>query len=216
MLSRIELEEMSFADLKDLVKKTGQSIPQHAKADVLVDLMEGFYTSKQEELAKKVEAESDGDLPPVAQKEEDPQVLTEANTGKYAGFATKQEYIQHMMTPVLCVITPQAPEFSRQSSDMASVSVGNALIPNREFAFIADGNTVTSIPRIALGRIRESKVLLKGSSQLNKTKMKSNTQGSAFGMRYRVHELTPVEIEAYKAEKKNGGNASDYEVGTGL
>lgn len=197
MLTIEQLRELSFADIKDLVRASDLTIPQHASQEDLVTLMAEHY-------AKSSALQNQGDATQQA-----PQLNTtstvfapKAVKNTYGGYATRTEYVQAMLAPVLCIITPQAPEFSRQSISSASVSVGNSLIPNREFAFIADGATVTSVPRIAIERIKEMKLLMRGSRSLDKNNMTGNLQGSGFGKRYSLRELNEEEIAEYQAEKQ--------------
>lgn len=194
MLSQIQLEELSYNDLKDLVRASGLTIPKHASQDVLVQAMVDFYQGRKEALVEELKNQEA--VTPV------PVTATPRKAMKYGQFDTKSEYVEYMLTPVLCIITPQSPEFSRQNVSSASISVGNDLIPNREFAFIADGNTVTAVPRIALNRIREMRLLLRGSTQLNKDQMTGNLQGSGFGTRFAVRELDKAEIAEYAAQQK--------------
>jgi len=221
MMTRTELEEMSFADLKDLVRNTEQTIPQHATAEDLVDLMVTFYADRARELQDKVEQQDLGLLekePTNTQtltvKDEEPKVVAPTG-GKFNGYATKAEYVNAMLKPVLCIITPQSSEFQRQEVSAASISVGNSFIQNREFAFVADGSTVTSVPFIALERIKEMKILVRGTMKLDKNKMNGNLQGSGFGKRYSVHELTEEEIAEYVANKKATAKAKAA-IGVGL
>lgn len=202
MLSRIELEEMSYTDLKDLVRASELTIPKHASQEDLVVLMLDLYAQRKEEI--------------MAQNQDEP-VKTEPvkakQAKKYGEYDSKQEYVKAMLEPVLCIITPQAPEFSRQTLSTASISVGNDLIPNREFAFVADGNTVTSVPRMALNRIKEMRILLRGTTNLNKSTMSGNLQGSGFGRRFSVHILDEQEIADYAAKKVEKAQAA---TGVGL
>lgn len=210
MLTQTELEEMSYGDLKDLVRACELTIPQHATAADLVDMMVAFYAKKQSELAAKLDKEET--FTPEPSK---PTKSSKAVGGKFNGYATKAEYINAMLTPVLCIITPQSPEFQRQTLSTASISVGNSFIQNREFTFIADGSTVTSVPRMALDRIKEMKILVRGTMNLNKNKMTGNLEGSGFGKRFSVHELTEEEIAEYAANKKAAAKAQAA-IGVGL
>lgn len=215
MLSQIQLEEMTFDELKELVRASELTIPKHASKDDLIDLMTQHYITRRDEIIAKNAAEDDKALTGGTEAKE-PVVESrskEKPKGFYSGYDTRQEYITAMLTPVLCIITPQSPEFSRQTSPSASISVGNALITNREFTFIADGQSVTSVPRIALARIKSMKLLMRGNNKLNKQTMTGNLQGSGFGHRFRVHELTELEIEDYKSQKKASNVAAQ---GVGL
>lgn len=210
MLTQTELEEMSYGDLKDLVRACELTIPQHATASDLVDMMVAFYAKKQSELAAKLDKEE-----PLTPEPSKPTKAKKVVGGKFDGYATKAEYINAMLTPVLCVITPQSPEFQRQTLSTASISVGNSFIQNREFTFIADGSTVTSVPRMAVERIKEMKILVRGTMNLNKNKMTGNLEGSGFGKRFSVRELTEEEIAEYVANKKAAAKAQAA-IGVGL
>lgn len=205
-MTKLELEEMSFADLKDLVRACELQIPKHATAEDLVDLMVNFYAEKQAALAEKVALEDAGIVEPTPEVDTSLEVNsvipTKVKGGKFDGYATRAEYENAMLTPVLCIITPQSPEFQRQSISTASISVGNSFIRNREFTFIADGSTVTSVPRIAVERIKEMKILVRGTMNLDKNKMQGNLQGSGFGKRFSVYELNDEEIAEYQAKKQ--------------
>lgn len=210
MLTIEQLRELSYADIKDLVRASELTIPKHASQEDLVKMMVDFYAEK----AATSQPTPEPTPQPSVKLDATSTTLTKRTAGApYDGYGSKAAYIEAMMTPVLCIITPQSPEFSRQSTSSASVSVGNALIPNREFAFIADGATVTSVPRIAVERIREMKLLMRGNRNLNKDNMTGNLQGSGFGKRFSLRELTEEEILEYQEDKKAKAKAAALGVG---